>query len=182
MRMLCGTILAAAMAACLACAATDPPVDQDGRGTAFSPCNLDFKCVWRGRSVFDAEMSFPDGVSFVPSAHYKAEVSRLSAEMRIVDAKGNVYASFAAPTNVVPPYTMHLSVDGARSAAVFATKGGDTRFVRYDKWSKASPLHGLSVMSAKSLGLDGMNEDPCGIYDKDYEGSSRWKNKEAKSI
>jgi len=69
-----------------------------------------------------------------------------------------------------------------RPPVAFATKGGDTRFVRYDKWSKASPLHGLFVMSAKSLGLDGMNEDPCGIYDKDYEGSSRWKIKEAKSI
>ena len=115
-------------------AVTDSFAGKEERCAAFSPCDLDFKCVWRGRNVFDAEMSFPDGVSFVPSAHYKAEVTRLPAEMRIVDAKGNVCASFAAPTNVAPPYTMHLSVDGVRSAAVFASKGGDTRFVRYDKW------------------------------------------------
>ena len=126
MRMLCGTILAA-LAVMLSGAVFAAAAD---------PLDLDFKCVWRGRSVFDAEMPFPDGVSFVPSAHYAADVSRLPAEMRIVDAKGDVYASFAAPTNVAPPYTMHLSVDGARSAAVFATKGVDTRFVRYDKWPK----------------------------------------------
>ena len=127
MRTLCGAILAAAIfSATLA----------EERCAAFSLCDLDFKCVWRGRSVFNAEMPFPDGVSFVPSAHYRAEVSRLPAEMRIVDAEGNVIASFAAPTNVAPPYTMHLSVDGMRSAAVFATKCGDTRFVRYDKWPK----------------------------------------------
>ena len=281
-------------------------------GAVSSPCDLDFKCVWRGRGVFDVEMPFPDGVSFVPAAHYRAEVRRLPAEMRIVDAKGNVHASFAAPTNVVPPYTMHLSVGGARRVAVFATKDGDTRFVRYDRWpkgfdhrekgflrelsvcsaggmsqvasslsagvgqadvrfvtrgregapysdggrmfftfsarhgsacavgsidpakpsdgwrfegsilfdygdgllrndiaphiflddesgewrgwacnfstgsetggrarggvnavwSKTSPLHGLSTMNAKSLGLDGLNEDPCGIYDKD---AGKWR-------
>lgn len=74
MRTICGTILAAAIfSTALA----------DECGTAFSPCDLDFKCVWRGRSVFDAEMPFPDGVSFVPSAHYAADVSRLPAEMRI---------------------------------------------------------------------------------------------------
>lgn len=303
MRTPCGTILAAAIfSTALA----------DEYGTAFSPCDLDFKCVWWGRSVFDAEMPFPDGVSFVPSAHYAADVTRLPAEMRIVDAKGDVYASFAAPTNVAPPYTMHLSVDGARSAAVFATKDGKTQFVRYDKWpkdfdprrknylrelsvrsdggmspvasslsagvgqadvrfvtsgregalyseggrlfftfsarhgsacavgsidparpsdgwrlegsvlfdygdgllrndlaphiffdeesgewrgwacnfstgaetggrarggvnavwSKASPLHGFSVMNAKSLGLDGMNEDPCGVYDNE---AGKWR-------
>lgn len=110
MRILCGTVLALAMAAGPVLAETDSFAGKEERCAAFSPCDLDFKCVWRGRSVFDAEMSFPDGVSFVPSAHYKAEMTRLPAEMRIVDAKGNVCASFAAPTNVAPPYTMHLSV------------------------------------------------------------------------
>ena len=58
MRTLCGTILAAAIFS---------SAYAEERGTDFSPCDLDFKCVWRGRSVFDAEMPFPDGVSFVPS-------------------------------------------------------------------------------------------------------------------
>jgi hypothetical protein len=32
-------------------------------------------------------------------------------------------------------------------------------------WCTTSPLHGFSVMSAKSLDLEGMNEDPDGYYD-----------------
>jgi len=32
-------------------------------------------------------------------------------------------------------------------------------------WSKKNPLHGLSVMHAKSLGLSHLNEDPCATYD-----------------
>lgn len=32
-------------------------------------------------------------------------------------------------------------------------------------WSKVSPLRGLHVMRARTLDLDGMNEDPCGYYD-----------------
>lgn len=59
MRTLCGTILAAAVFS---------TAFAEGRCTAFSPCDLDFKCVWRGRSVFNSEMPFSDGVSFVPSA------------------------------------------------------------------------------------------------------------------
>ena len=39
-------------------------------------------------------------------------------------------------------------------------------------WTKESPLHGLSVMKAKSLGLSGMNEDPCGIWDAD---AGKWR-------
>ena len=32
-------------------------------------------------------------------------------------------------------------------------------------WSERNPLHGLVVMRAKSLGLKGMNEDPCATWD-----------------
>lgn len=39
-------------------------------------------------------------------------------------------------------------------------------------WSKKNPLHGLSVMRAKSLGLKGLNEDPCATYD---EQAGRWR-------
>ncbi len=38
-------------------------------------------------------------------------------------------------------------------------------------WSERNPLHGLSVMRAKSLGLKGMNEDPCVTWD---EEAKRW--------
>lgn len=32
-------------------------------------------------------------------------------------------------------------------------------------WCERSPLHGLSIMHGKSLGMKGMNEDPCGTWD-----------------
>lgn len=38
-------------------------------------------------------------------------------------------------------------------------------------WSERSPLHGLTVMRAKSLKLKGMNEDPCVTWD---EEAKRW--------
>ena len=38
-------------------------------------------------------------------------------------------------------------------------------------WSERNPLHGLSVMRAKSLELKGMNEDPCVTWD---EEAKRW--------
>lgn len=39
-------------------------------------------------------------------------------------------------------------------------------------WSKTSPLHGLSVMRAKSLGLETMHEDPCGVWDPE---AGKWR-------
>ena len=39
-------------------------------------------------------------------------------------------------------------------------------------WSTRSPLHGLSVMRERSLGLDGMNEDPTGFFD---ETCGKWR-------
>ncbi len=38
-------------------------------------------------------------------------------------------------------------------------------------WSEKNPLHGLSVMRAKDIGLSGMNEDPCATWD---EEAKRW--------
>lgn len=39
-------------------------------------------------------------------------------------------------------------------------------------WSEKNPLHGLSVMRAKPLGLKGMNEDPCATWD---EKTQHWR-------
>lgn len=39
-------------------------------------------------------------------------------------------------------------------------------------WSAECPLRGLHVMRAKSLGLDGMNEDPCVTWDSE---SKKWR-------
>ena len=38
-------------------------------------------------------------------------------------------------------------------------------------WSERNPLHGLTVVRAKDLGLKGMNEDPCAVWD---EEAKRW--------
>ena len=39
-------------------------------------------------------------------------------------------------------------------------------------WSRDCPLHGVSVMEARPLGLSGMNEDPDGIFDA---ASGKWR-------
>ena len=61
-----------------------------------TPQALRFERVWEGRNVLDADIPFPDGVTFVPGAEYRAEVRSLPAAMRIVDASGAALATFAA--------------------------------------------------------------------------------------
>ena len=281
---------------------------------ADTPQDVRFERVWEGRNILDTALPFPEGVTFVPGAEYRAEVKSLPAGMRIENAEGDVLMRFTAPTNVAPPFTMHVAVTGANSPAVFATKDGkttlayiarkpgdfdprrqeyarslsvkseggagavearlspgvgqaDVRFVTrgregrpyiedgrlyftfsarfyasvtgvgsldaahpergvrfegvilYDYgdglfrndlaphiffddeagewrgwacnfstggdklggrakggvnavWSKSSPLHGLAIMKAKSLGLENMHEDPCGVWDPD---AKKWR-------
>ncbi len=108
-----------------------------GMGVCYTSCMAEprpilfaapvFRRVWNGRFVFDAELPLPDGVSFVPAAHYRAEVASLPAELRIEDGAGEVLARVDAPADIAPPYTMHLSLARGRPV-VFATKDGVTRF------------------------------------------------------
>lgn len=93
---------------------------------ASAPQEIRFERVWEGRSILDASLPFPEGVTFVPGAEYRAEVKRLPAGMRVENAAGETLARFAAPTNVALPFTMHVAVTGANSPAVFATKDGNT--------------------------------------------------------
>ena len=115
--------------------------------------------VWKGRFVLDASQPFPDGVTFVPAAEYRAEIASLPAELRVEDANGSALARFAAPDDVAPPYTMHLCVAGANRPAVFATKDGATRFVRLDKWPEGFDprrkefLRSLSVRPGGGAGV-----------------------------
>ena len=90
--------------------------------------------VWSGRMVMDGEMPFPAGVAFLPAAHYSAEIASLPASLLLVDGAGGIVASFAAPENVDPPFTMHLGLGGMAKVAVFATKGGTTFLSRLDRW------------------------------------------------
>ena len=93
---------------------------------ATAPQDLRFERVWEGRNILDASLPFPEGVTFVPGAEYRADVRSLPAAMKIADASGAALATFAAPTNIAPPYTMHLAVTGIQTPAVFVTKGGKT--------------------------------------------------------
>ncbi len=116
-----GIVCAAALFACM-------------QGQAGSVLDITFGRVWEGRKVFDAEIPFPKGVSFLPAAHYAAKVESLPAELRVEDAAGNVRARFAAPADVAPPYTLHLALACRHRVAVFAEKGGEVRLSRIDDW------------------------------------------------
>ena len=92
-----GVVCAAALFACM-------------QGRAGSVLDITFGRVWEGRKVFDAEIPFPKGVSFLPAAHY------------------------AAPADVAPPYTLHLALACRHRVAVFAEKDGEVRLSRIDDW------------------------------------------------
>ena len=107
-------------------------MNDDARPFPGTPCEIAFARVWRGRWVFEGELPFPEGVTFLPGAHYRAEVSSLPAGLAIVDGQGRVFASFAVPEDVAPPFSLHLGVTGRSKAAVFVTKDGTTRLARLD--------------------------------------------------
>ena len=92
-----GVVCAAALFACM-------------QGQSASVLDITFGRVWEGRKVFDAEIPFPKGVSFLPAAHY------------------------AAPADVAPPYTLHLALACRHRVAVFAEKDGEVRLSRIDDW------------------------------------------------
>lgn len=98
-----------------------------GTVRAAEPWSDEFSLLWSGRLVFEDERPFPAGVSFVPGAHYRTEVTSLPAELRIEDGAGKILTRFAAPTNVAPPFTLHLAVTGRHAPALFTTKDGQTR-------------------------------------------------------
>ncbi len=97
------------------------------------PEDLDFKKVWNGRKIFNAEIPFPEGVSFLPLAHYSGDVESLPASLCIVDKSGKKYMSFAAPEDIKPPFTLHLGLGGKSRAAIFVTKDNETKLVRVEK-------------------------------------------------
>ena len=115
--------------------------------------NIQFERVWEGRNILGAALPFPGNMTFVPGAEYKAEIKSLPAGMRIENAAGDVMARFAAPTNIVPPFTMHVAMTGADSPAVFATKDGKTTLAYIAKLPKGfdprkqNYTHLLSVKS-----------------------------------
>lgn len=128
---------------------------------ANAPQNMTFERVWEGRNILDVALPFPKGVTFVPGAEYKAEVKSMSAGICIKDADGKTLGRFAAPTNVAPPFTMHLAVTGANSPVVFATKDGKTTLAyiaRMPKGFDPRRQEHLRSLTVKSFGGAGKVE------------------------
>ena len=112
-----------------------------------APQDLSFRRVWSHRGAFEGELPFPGGVSFLPMAQYAAEVTSLPAGMRIVSS-GKTLMTFAAPTNVTPPYVMRLSVTGNSLPTVFVTKGGRTDYAYAVKVPRDVDLRRRELLSA----------------------------------
>ena len=99
-----------------------------------TPMDLSFKQLWKRRFVFDAELPFPQDVTFLPCGHYAAEVTSLPAEMQLVTKDGDVKMRVEAPSDVTPPYTFHVAFCGKSRCGVYVTKDGVTRL------NKLAPL------------------------------------------
>ena len=78
---------------------------------AAAPQDLSFRRVWTHRGAFEGELPFPSGVSFLPIAQYQTTVTNLPTGLSILRGDSPLM-SFAAPTNVAPPYVMRLSITG----------------------------------------------------------------------
>ena len=89
-----------------------------------TPMDLSFKQLWKRRFVFDAELPFPQGVSFLPCGHFAADVTSLPAEMQLVAKDGDVKMRVEAPSDVAPPYTFHVAFCGKSRCGVYVTKDG----------------------------------------------------------
>ena len=118
-----------------------------------------FDLVWSRRFVFEAEREMPEGVSYLPAARYSAAVATLPAEMRLVE-DGETVARFAAPTNVEPPYVMHLMVNGAHKPSVFATKDGRTFLSSIENWPKGFEPRTAALTNTLCLAVSAGMRDP----------------------
>lgn len=101
---------------------------EDSEQVLSMPQDVNFERVWRKRYVFDNEIDFPKGISFLSFAHYSAKVESFPAAMCIKDKSGADIVKINAPEDVEPPYTMHLSLCGNSKPTVFVTKNGKTKF------------------------------------------------------
>ena len=118
-----------------------------GLSLGAAPQDLSFRRVWSHRGAFEGELPFPAGVSFLPMAQYAAEVTALPAGLRIVSS-GKTLMSFAAPTNVAPPYVMRLSVTGNSLPTVFVTKGGRTDYAYAERVPQGVDLRRRKLLAA----------------------------------
>ena len=110
--------------------------------------------LWQKRFTFDAELPLPAGMTFLPAAHYSATVERLPGEMRF-ERNGRTLLSFAAPTNVVPPYEMHVMLTGHKTPAVFVTKDGVTTLAGTPRLPKGLELRRAAFTNTVSLAVSG---------------------------
>lgn len=115
-----------------------------------------FEPKWNHRFIFEAEREMPAEYFFLPGAHYSAVVEKLPAEMRF-EKGGKTVARFAAPTNVAPPYVMHLMATGAHKPSVFVTKDGKTSLSSIVEWPKGfEPRTAALTNTLRFVVSDGM--------------------------
>ena len=118
-----------------------------------------FDLRWEHRFVFEAERALPGGYAFLPAAHYSAIVEKLPAEMRFA-RENEIVARFAAPTNVAPPYVMHLMATGAQKTSVFVTKDGETSLGSIASWPKGFEPRSAALTNTLRLAVSGGMRDP----------------------
>lgn len=117
-----------------------------------------FDLCWSRRFVFEAEREMPAGYSFLPAVHYSVMVEKCPAEMRF-ERSGETVARFAAPTNVMPPYVMHLMVNGAHKPSVFVTREGRTSLASIVEWPEGfEPRHAVLTNTFRLAVSDGMRD------------------------
>ena len=154
-------VLLAALVGSLFLSAAPVRVVDDGVAKVESIPRFDLR--WNHRFVFDAERSLSRGITFLPAARYSAVVEKLSAEMRF-EKDGKTIARFAAPTNVAPPYVMHLMATGAHKPSVFVTKDGKTSLAFIADWPKGFDPRSAALTNSLRLAVsDGMRDPKASL-------------------
>ena len=118
-----------------------------------------FSLRWNRRFRFDAERPLPQGMTFLPAAHCSSHVEALPGEMRFVRGDETL-VSFAAPTNVMPPYEMHVMLTGAHTPAVFVTKDGATTLAGLPKWPEGFDSRVATLTNAVTCVVSGNLSEP----------------------
>lgn len=138
-----------------------------------------FTRVWERRFTFDNEYPLPAG-TYLPAAHYSAEVKSLPASMRFTDGDRTVL-EYAAPTEVAPPFTMHLYLTGRSSPAVYVTKDGRTTLSAVVPFAQDFEPRSVTLTRSLRYGVTGGAADPkvsltagIGQADTRFVTTGRW--------
>ncbi len=134
---------------------------MNNNDTSLKPWDLQFKLQWKKRFVFDAELPLPEGITFLPYAHYVAEVTSLPAEMLLKNKDGDIRARITAPDNIAPPFTFHVCIGG--SFATYVTKDGKTTLAGFQKWAKKTDFRQQHYIKEMVMHGNGGISEPKGF-------------------